>query len=336
MIYEIKGVLAGRLAPFWGFCLEKKRTACLLAAAALTLAVLQAASGRPAAKVCVEDEKGRLVELRLGEGGSGVSVPLIVEARRNGETVQEEVLLTLRPESHGEDGEASDETEGSAGGLAEEVASVLADLPDGQAGIRLPVVLPDGTRLSWTQSSKNGSLLAVFLILPLGMLFLYSDRQQKAKEQRRKQVDEIRKGLPAFHDQLLLLLSSGLIFHDAFARIAEGCRRRPARDALQQVVIEAENACRETGSSLVTVLEEQARQVGVREFSRMVRIISENQSKGVDLKEKLESEGEILWNQRKKLAEERGKAAETKLSFPLAILLVVLIVITASPAILDM
>lgn len=336
MNYEIKGFLTERLAPFWRFCRERKRTACLLAAAALALAALQIVSGGPARKVCIEDEKGQLVELRLGEGGSAVSVPLRVKARRNGETAEEEVLLTLRPESHGEDGEASEETENAGGGLAEEVASVLADLSDGQADILLPAVLPDGTRLLWTQNRETGSLLAVFLILPLGMVFLYRDRQQKERTRRRKQTDEIRKGLPGFHDQLLLLLSSGLIFHDAFARIAEGCRRRPEQDALQRLVIEAESACRETGSSLVTVLEEQARQAGVREFSRMVRIISENQSKGVDLKEKLESESEILWNQRKKLAEERGKAAETKLSFPLAVLLVVLIVITASPAILDM
>jgi len=44
----------------------------------------------------------------------------------------------------------------------------------------------------------------------------------------------------------------------------------------------------------------------------------------------------LLWEQRKKLAEERGRAAETKMAFPLAILLLVLILITAAPAMLQM
>lgn len=337
--YEIKGFLAKQLRPFWRFCLEKRWTVCLLASAALALTALQIASSRPAEKVCVKDETGRLIELRLGEGGSSVSVPLTAEAQRDGETVRAEVLLTLRQTDQNgqmEDGEASGETAGTEKELARELAAVLADLSDGEAEIALPAQLADGTLISWSQDRELGSYLAVLLILPLGMIFLYRDRQQKERTARKRQADQIRKGLPGFHDQLLLLLSSGLIFHDAFGRIAEGCRRRQEQDALQRLIVEAETACQETGSSLVTVLAESARAVGVREFSRMVRIISENQSKGVDLREKLESESEILWNQRKKLAEERGKAAETKLSFPLAILLVVLIVITASPAILDM
>ena len=52
--------------------------------------------------------------------------------------------------------------------------------------------------------------------------------------------------------------------------------------------------------------------------------------------EKLESESDILWTQRKKIAEEKGRIAETKLTFPLALLLLVLILITAAPAIMEM
>ena len=68
----------------------------------------------------------------------------------------------------------------------------------------------------------------------------------------------------------------------------------------------------------------------------MINIITDNQFKGVDLSDKLESERDLLWEQRKKLAEERGRAAETKMAFPLAILLLVLILITAAPAMLQM
>ncbi len=43
-----------------------------------------------------------------------------------------------------------------------------------------------------------------------------------------------------------------------------------------------------------------------------------------------------MWIGRKKKAEEKGKLAETKLTFPLMILLLVLIMITVAPALLGM
>ena len=64
-------------------------------------------------------------------------------------------------------------------------------------------------------------------------------------------------------------------------------------------------------------------------------MLTENQYRGIDLRSKLKSEGEFLWEQRKKIAEEKGKLAETKMTLPLAVLLAVLILITAAPAVLQ-
>lgn len=102
------------------------------------------------------------------------------------------------------------------------------------------------------------------------------------------------------------------------------------------MILDIKKYSAETGISLIALMEQYGKKLGVREFSRMTGIIADNQYKGIDLTEKLESESDLLWNQRKKLAEERGRAAETKLAFPLAMLLMVLIVITAAPAVLQM
>ena len=67
----------------------------------------------------------------------------------------------------------------------------------------------------------------------------------------------------------------------------------------------------------------------------MVSVIVENQKKGVNLCEKLSRDGELIWEERKKKAIEKGKLAESKMSFPLAILLIVLIIVTALPAMLQ-
>ncbi len=69
---------------------------------------------------------------------------------------------------------------------------------------------------------------------------------------------------------------------------------------------------------------------------RISNIISDNISKGVELTHKLQRESEILRINRKRACEERGRIAETRLTLPLTIFLLVLIVITVSPALLEL
>lgn len=56
----------------------------------------------------------------------------------------------------------------------------------------------------------------------------------------------------------------------------------------------------------------------------------------MDLWDKLADEGEQLWRERKRTALEKIRLSESKMSFPLALLLIALILITAAPAMLQM
>ena len=55
-----------------------------------------------------------------------------------------------------------------------------------------------------------------------------------------------------------------------------------------------------------------------------------------DVIESLARESRYLWDERKIVARESGKAIDTKMSYPLGLLLIVLIVITIAPALLKM
>ena len=88
--------------------------------------------------------------------------------------------------------------------------------------------------------------------------------------------------------------------------------------------------------SMYRELREFARKSGIKELIRVANIICDNVSKGTGLTEKLQAESEILWMNRKKNCEERGRLAETKLTLPLVIFLLVLIVITIAPALLEL
>ena len=161
---------------------------------------------------------------------------------------------------------------------------------------------------------------------------------RRAAEKRKKRRQEVIRGLPAFTDQVLMLMDAGLVFPDAFARIAaayEAGTEKGEKDGFRRMISDIQRQARTENRHLIRVLRERASQEGIREFSRVTGILSDHLFRGTDVSGKLRSESRLLWESRKKMAEEQGKLAETKLTFPLAILLLVLIMITAAPAVLQ-
>ena len=171
---------------------------------------------------------------------------------------------------------------------------------------------------------------------PAMLLFFYKGEKEKAEKAARERRDSVIRDLPSFNSQILLLLGSGLIFEEAFAKVAGGYGEKSERSYFENMVVEMSRKCRETNISAAKAMDIYSAKIGVREFSRIKGIIVTAGYKGTDLSEKLADEGELLWNNRKKTAEERGKIAETKLSVPLALLLLALIGVTAAPAMMQM
>ena len=171
---------------------------------------------------------------------------------------------------------------------------------------------------------------------PAMLLFFYKGEREKAEKAARERRDSVIRDLPSFNSQILLLLGSGLIFEEAFAKVAGGYGEKSERSYFENMVVEMSRKCRETNISAAKAMDIYSAKIGVREFSRIKEIIVTAGYKGTDLSEKLADEGELLWNNRKKTAEERGKIAETKLSVPLALLLLALIGVTAAPAMMQM
>ena len=75
-----------------------------------------------------------------------------------------------------------------------------------------------------------------------------------------------------------------------------------------------------------------ARRSGVRELLRLSNIITDNMNKGTELVSKLEQESALMWHMSKKQVEERGRIAESKMTFPMAVMLLALILVTSAPA----
>ena len=262
-----------------------------------------------------------------------VSFPLKVEADIDGKKKTKDVTLTIRGDSK-ETGEKTDHKDERT--LFEtEISEMISRLSEEcSKRIMFPSSLSDGTELIWRKGSSSTELILVF-IAPFLIWLLYINGERKKRELIRNKISSVERDLPAFNDQLLLMMGSGLIFREAFMRIAEGYRKRRKRSCFEDAIVEIEDETRNGVADIVSVMTRKAESMGVSQFSRLAGIIRDNQLKGYDISGKLKSEAEILWDLRKRNAEERGRLAETRLTMPLALLLLVLVLVTAAPAIIQ-
>lgn len=160
-------------------------------------------------------------------------------------------------------------------------------------------------------------------------------KKKKALERRR---EEILITMPTFINQLLLLMNSGMVMQDAFKKIAQGYGKLEGKQQnyFTREVWRVYESGEHSGESVITLFYRFSRVANVKELTRVANIMMENQSKGTDLWYKLAEEGERLWQERKRLALERIRIAESKMSFPLGLLLLSLLLVTAAPALMQM
>ena len=137
--------------------------------------------------------------------------------------------------------------------------------------------------------------------------------------------------LPSFINQILLLLNSGMVLQEAMIYIAVNYKKldRERQDTFILEYIRVYDDSMKTGESIIKGFYRLGRDSRVKELSRVAGIIADSSRRGVD-------QGEQLWRERKRTALEKIRLSESKMSFPLALLLIALILITAAPAMLQM
>ena len=228
--------------------------------------------------------------------------------------------------------------------LAYEMRSVINSMNDDQSARR--VTLPDrlrtGEKITWTAAKRTNTAAIAFAMIVLAV-FIYRNRFEPLEKMRKVRMDSVRRQLPEFVNRLVLLLGAGLVLSSAFERIVEESRQSAALagDYFYMCMDGIYSKIKETNGSMEKEFRDFARSSehsgeGSRELMRISNIITDNISKGVELTDKLQSESETLWLSRKRSSEERGRLAETKLTMPLTVFLLVLVVVTVSPALLEL
>ena len=162
--------------------------------------------------------------------------------------------------------------------------------------------------------------------------------QKKKKNEQMEWQESCTKELPGFLSQLLLLMNSGLVLSDAFLRIADGYGSVPETQQtlfMKEICRICQRAAR-TGESPVRLFCQFSQNSGVRELARVAGILEASLETGADLWEKLAEQSAQLWENRKRLALEKIRVGESKMSFPLGILMIALLLVTAAPAMLQL
>ena len=324
----------------------RKSIIAVLAAGALLIATDMVLSSQGQSAGIVESG-GSIYIVRPAEDQNPGHLVLRAEVSDGDKVIEKKIDLTMDPYEKESSEEKQDDGDGEAAGkrnreaVEMELRGIASELNSDKAvkKVKLPDSLASGEKISWEVEDKSGSNgIAIMAVTVLTAFCIYKKRFSVLEQQRRLQRESVMRQLPEFVNRLVLLLNAGLVLTSAFEKSVEESFVEDSKgdDYFYGKLREIYVLCTTTNASMHVEFRKMAKESGIREFMRVSNIISDNIRKGVELTGKLQAESELLWISRKKSCEEKGRLAETKLTLPLMIFLMVLIIITAAPALMEL
>ncbi len=221
--------------------------------------------------------------------------------------------------------------EESLGRLAEKLEE---ELSMGDEGVQL--VLPqsrDGADLKWSFQESSFPLMILLLCL-FAAVFVWFSRRDGLKRQLRKRREEFEAEIPDMSFQMILLLNAGLVVESAFTELLR--QNRDSSSPLYRIFRDISERAASGNVSFVNELYSFAQSSRSADLIHFSTLVYEHAGRGASLADKLQQERDIMWQSRVNIAKTKVKQAETRLCFPLVLLLLSLIIITAVPSFLGM
>jgi len=220
------------------------------------------------------------------------------------------------------------------------VDNTVKDIYENNQGkiVNLPTKTSDGVSLIWYNRSSSEIFMQILVILIIASI-VYLSRYNSINKKIEEIKDSMSRDFPEFINKLVLLLNAGMIVTTAFEKITEDYNNRINKNEKKHLYEELcmmDQNIKSANIGFLSELNKMTGRSGVRDLMRFNSIIVDNIDKGSTLVDKLQSECDLLWSGRIKSAEEKGRLAETKLTFPMVLQLLVLIIITIAPAAMEM
>ena len=288
----------------------------------------------------IADDSGNVTGISRKNTDRSERYDLSLRIKDGKEIIEKDVTLTLQAEKEGSSALKKSEKDEKEASVEAGINSVISEIEYSKGStIDLPSSLPDGTEISWSASEKkDNSMMLIIAAVYTGLIALMiagTAGKDKTADQMRK---SILRGLPRFCNQLFLMMNAGLILSDAFDTITGSYGMYDGKDlsAFEKELAALGEATDGHRRSTAEVINEYAVKHDVKELIRIASILTENEKRGSDVIESLARESRYLWDERKTVARESGKMIDTKMAYPLGLLLILLIVITMAPALLGM
>lgn len=297
--------------------------------------------------IAVENSYGQLYLIRPEAGGDSGYLSLKAEIEGENGNYEEKIGIMVEPYADEKTGEKAAERRDAEPAMTEKEQieyslRILADSINSDKSVkkvRLPAKLETGEKILWEieETSQNNSLMIMMMMVVISVI-MYRERFSSLRKIEDSNRESVSRQLPSFINRLVLLIEAGMVLNSAFEKaVEESISSKPDEDDYFYRNLRAIYSSMKTANgSMSRGLKEFARKSGVQELMRISNIIEDNINKGTELTSKMRSESEMLWMGRKKRCEELGRLAETKLTLPLILFLIVLIVITVAPALLEL
>lgn len=323
---------------------KKQISLVIMVAAVLIIADLFMSSGN---EVKIEDLQGKIYIIRPEEGEESGCLYLNAAVKSEQGLYEKKMSIMVNAYERKKDSNETVKSEEENNGTLQDdqIDYALRSIADNinkdnsVKKVLLPTELETGEQITWDVEEKpNTNTLLIILITVVTTGLLYKERFAAVRKEELRNRGSVIRQLPGFINRLVLLLNAGLVLNNAFqVAVKESiCSKEAETDYFYMNLKSIYTSMESTNSSMSSEMKAFARRSGVQELMRVSNIIEDNTNKGTELIHKLKSEGELLWMNRKKRCEELGRMAETRLTLPLILFLMVLIVITIAPALLEL
>ena len=285
----------------------------------------------------VADRNGNIIGISRKSMDRSERYDLSLEIEDGSEIMTRDVTLTLQAGTDGRSVMRTDRADGREAEIDAAVDNMISSIEySREKKIKLPSELPDGTSVRWMGADRSSRpFMLIIPVMYVSLVILMAASSMKTDKTATEKRRSIMRGLPRFCNQLYLMMNAGLILSDAFDTISDGYRISEGSSSFEKDLAELKDATDGHRVSTAQVINEYAVRHDVKEMIRIAAILTENERRGSDVVESLERESRYLWDERKTVARECGKAIDTKMSYPLGLLLIVLIVITMAPALMN-
>lgn len=201
--------------------------------------------------------------------------------------------------------------------------------------VKLPQKV-NGRELVWKKEKTNRGP-AVFVLGTVCVLLPLVREKEASSKKKREMNQKKTEDYPDIVSKMALLVGAGMTIRNAFTKIAKdyrggGGEKRPAYEEMIQTVREMES-----GQSEALAYENFGRRLARPEYVKLGQILSQQvRMGGGGLKNVLESEASLAFEEKKRDARRRGEEVSAKLLLPMFLMMGVVLAVVMVPAFVSM